>query len=540
MSRHERFFILMLLVFTFDLRIIGIAWGQPNPTYSPSYAPRGMIHEQTPLQPDEFLFAALPFKMALTGNLNPKFFETPSFLLNTSFLLTKLTGADSGYRHEDRVGLNDRYYAPFTVYVVNRVLSALGGLLAVACSYALARYFGGRYAALLTGLLVAVSMPLVQHAHYGTTSSLAIGFMMLTLVAGARSLTGTPRQALWWLALCGVSAGLATGNRYNVAFVSLVTLVCGAMLAFRHRSWRVWLGVVIGRVLFPATFLLTTPGAIYDTPKFIEDLRYISNQYIGSGVNQFVVSPWLGLLHELAYTLVIGLGGAGGLLAFGGMLVGWRGKDFNRRLLFALMLAVLFLHVFLINRTVRPSGADQLTLPLIPLLCVCAGIGYAFLAKHLSFWLRVLVVVGCVALSLVPTLHFLKQVTVKDTRYQTQAWIYATMPRQSSVLLVGSINVPLDPRDYRWTQIFDRPANVDWAAQPAYDYLLISEGLPNRFRKMGIESPDNLPEGARLLWQIEANSLNAVAFPVYTVDYYHNPTLRLFCLNEGACDATIP
>ncbi len=402
------------------------------------------------------------------------------------------------------------------------------------------RNVGGRYAALLAGLLVTVSMPLVQHAHYGTTSSLAVGFMMLTLVAGARCLVASDRKVvLGWLALSAISSGLALGNRYNVAFVSLIPFACGWVLIGRYRGWR-WLSVIIAIwLLFPLTFLFTTPGALFDTEKFIADLRYISNQYIGTGSNQFVIDAWQGLFHELAYVIVFALGGVGGIAAIVGLICGsWR-KDFDRRLIFVLMMIVLLLHIIFINRTVRPNGADQLALPLIPILCVMAGVGFNWLRPLGSVW-RVIIIVAMVTLAIMPTMNFLKQITTEDTRLITQRWIYKHIPRQSRVLLVGSINVPLDPQDYRWMQIFDRTVNINWATQPPYDYLLASDALPLRFRKQGIVSPHNLPVSASLLWFIESNGLMVESLPVYTVDYYHNPTLRLYCLNEVACNATIP
>ena len=60
----------ILLLFAAGLRILGISYGRLEPQYFPSYAPFGMVHEQIPIQPDEFFNVAIPVNMILRNQRN--------------------------------------------------------------------------------------------------------------------------------------------------------------------------------------------------------------------------------------------------------------------------------------------------------------------------------------------------------------------------------------------------------------------------------------------------------------------------------------
>ncbi len=84
--------------------------------------------------------------------LNPDFFENPAFLIYTDFVTDVLTGAGQGLTPTTFKGENQRQFAPFPLYVIARVYSALGGLLAVAAMFAAARRIKGRFAGTHRGL----------------------------------------------------------------------------------------------------------------------------------------------------------------------------------------------------------------------------------------------------------------------------------------------------------------------------------------------------------------------------------------------------
>lgn len=543
MQPSERVFTVVLLLFAFALRVTGLAWGQPDPQYAPSFAPYGMIHEQTPLHPDEFLFAALPFRVVLDPLYAFEFYENPSFLINLSAWTTRLTGAANGLNAADRAGYNDRYYAPFNVYVVNRLYSMLGGLLTVAAVYALARRLAGRWSALVAGLLAAVSLPLVQHAHYSTTSSLATGFVSVCLFLTALAVLDR-RQRVQQIALiaAGIAAGLALGNRYNTVFVSLGVLLVGVWHGWQQRRnlWHSRWGfvIIVAWLAFPLTFVLTTPGILTDTSDVLADLRYISDQYLGAGGMLFSMNAWSGLVQQIGFTLTFGIGWVAALMVLAGTAAGVR-MGRHHRAVIGLLWLFLMLHLLLINRTVRPMGADQLTLPLMPALAVLAGVGAAAMLRRLPLIGQTILVGLVVVMPLFMSLTVLRIISTSDNREIVQGWVYDHLPRHSTIRLLGSINVALDARDYRWQQVYDVPANTDWQALPPTDYLIVSHALIQRYIKASVPVVDNLPDGAELLLRVFLAPRMGNDWIVYTADYFHSPTLSVYCLNPTACDATI-
>jgi hypothetical protein len=540
MTLTERVFALLLLAIAFTVRILPLTWGQPDPTFARSFHGKGMIHEQTPLHPDEYFFTAVPFRKVLEPQSNFTFYENPSFLVNVSYVVARLSGVGQGLDPRDRAGLNERYYAPFSLYILTRTLSALGGVLAVAAAYALARRIGGAWAAWLAGLLATFSLPLVAHAHYGTTSSPATGFATASLFFAVAALFARrERMQDALLMAAGVAAGLAMGNRYNAAVVSLGVLLVGLWLIWQRRSVRGALGVLIAFALFPLTFLITTPGALLDTEQFLSEIRYVSNMYLGTGTDGRInLSVWEGLLVMLGFIALYGVGPVGVLLLGG--LARLRGTD--RRVLASVGLIALYVAVYalLVLRTVRPSGADHLTLPILPALAVLIGVGGAAISRSWRMWPRVGLALALVAFPLYLSMAHLRIITQPDTREVMQRWIYDHVPRGSRFLLVGSINVALDPADYPWDHVFALPEQVDYAAYPNADFLLISEAFMETHRKMGRTVGLVLPEGAQPVAVIYRPPRLGSEHPAFTSDYFHSPTIRLFCLNAVACDATIP
>jgi hypothetical protein len=532
-----------LLLGAFGLRVMGVAWGQPDPTFAPSYAPYGMINDQTPLHPDEYFFVALPFKMTLNGTWNPDFLANPSLLINAQTVLNYLTGATDGFTMQQRANVTDRHVAPFASYVVGRVLSALGGLLAVASTIAIVRLLTNHYSAWVMGLLVGISLPLVQHAHYSTMSSLATGFAMCSVFFCLLALGASRQKWGVWHVLSGVFAGLATGSRYNVGLVSLLVLLIGVVCVLRHRTWRDGLWALFGWLAFPLTFVFTTPFAVLDFDKFLLDLQFISTQYLQVGSFVQSTTPLTGMGLQWQYGAVFGVGIIATCLAIVGLLGWWRIA--GKRVFLGLLCLYLLAYALLITRTVRPVGADQLMVPMMPVMAIFASVGFWLLIPHFyklkwaGVW-RVSLVVAILIVPLYHTLMFVRQVTTTDNRYVAQEWVYTHLPKNAFVRLLGNNHVPLDPQDYRVEQIFGIAEEVDWANLEASDYLIVSDALEWQRIKTNGSIRDNLPANAQLLWRVYRPLVWGYDWQVYTVSYWHNPTLSVYCLNEVACNATMP
>ncbi len=135
MKRQERgttlIFAVILLLFAAGLRLTGLNFGQPDPAYFPSYAPRQMVHPQIHIHPDEYEFVAIPLEMVVRDQLDLDY-EYPSFTALSAYLTYRLTDSSAGITPIYRGGVGSRSYAPFPLYVMVRVYSALAGVFTVA------------------------------------------------------------------------------------------------------------------------------------------------------------------------------------------------------------------------------------------------------------------------------------------------------------------------------------------------------------------------------------------------------------------------
>ncbi|MGQ9887444.1 MAG: hypothetical protein ACUVSX_03045 [Aggregatilineales bacterium] len=555
--RSEWLFVTALLLFAAGLRFAGLSFGQPDPQFARSSVPYQLLPMEAPIHPDEFLFITLPLQMLVENRLNPKFYHNPSLLIYANYVTFAITGADNGIDPAVRRGLNGRQYAPFHLYVIGRAYSALGGLLAVGATYALARRVGGRFAALVAGLVAAASLPLVQHAHYTTTSSLAAGFTAVSAWAAFAWLRRGQRWPL--LALAAVCAGLAAGSRYNAAAVALVVGLVGLVGLYRWHARRVLAGVLAAWALAPLTFALTTPAVILDTEFFLEEFRYITGQYLAGIDVQFPVMPWVGLLLEYRYLALFGLGVPAALLVPLGVYATWAQRPRLRDLLQrdSALLCTLILLVYLaaysyVNlRVVRPNLSDQMLVPVLPQFALLAGLGAAWLCRRLPSrpLTRPALALAVVVVPLTLTLPFVRQLTQLDTREIMLAWIYDHVPRGAIFHLNGPYNVPLDPADYPWTQTYgSQLVALDDLRAAGVDYMIVSDAwYHDTLRATPMTPPDYARDLQAYLDSIDSAfpRIAWIARPVWagydwmthTPSYWHNPSLTLYCLNAAACGA---
>ena len=550
-----------LLLFAAGLRIIGISYGQPNPDYFPSTAPFGMVHEQLPIQPDEFFNVSIPVNMALRNRLNPEFFNYPSFIINTNFVLLHLTGALENLSLADREGYSLRAYAGFPLYVMSRMYSVYGGLLMVACAYAISRLTAGRYAALCAGLLVAVTYTLVQHAHYIKPGSLATGWMMLAAWACMASLytQRTDRRERLYV-LAGMVTGLAITTRYNAAAVGLIVGAVGLILFYRARTRRMALIIGLSWLAVPLIFFLGSPYILRDFEHFWHDFRRIVGEYTTTGANvpaYFLVDHWTGLGYMLAYTALFAIG-IPAFIAMGlAFVAGWQRRPKaknqflrqNSPLLYTALVGLMVLAYALIAlRTIRPGHSDNLLMLILPFMALLSVLGANWLADALPLPNRFLMPIVALALIIQPLVlsaQVVKMFTQTDTRYLMLEWINVHIPRGARVFLNGPYNVPLDEALYPNDSQF-RVYAPTLPNGKDYDYMIYSDALAFDVLRSGMIAPPGVLQQQRdYLKRLDANfkRIAEIQRPVWTgsesmlnmAPYWHNPTLILYCLNQQSC-----
>lgn len=537
MRRIDWLAVVALLLLAFGFRVMG----QNFNILTALRADGHMVNGQGGFHPDEFLFVAHPLQMALSGDLTPEFYENPSFLINANFVIFGLTNTGAGLSHDERQALqvNFRDYAPYSAFMMTRVWSALGGLLAVAAIYGAIRHISGLRGALIAGLLVAVSFPLVQHGHYATTSSIATGFVAVSLWAAVISWRYQSAHALF---ITAIFAGLATGSRYNAAIIGIVVLLTALNYLWHDRSRRGLTVTVTACALFPLTFLFTTPFVLVDMDKFIQDIRYISNQYLGEGL----VDPLLGLWLEQHYLIVFGVGVPAFLLSIAGAMMGILRR--STRVITLIVGVFIVLYSGLILRTVRPTGADQILLPLLPAYALLAGIAAGWLLNRRSAIVTLVVALVTVAIPLSLSAQFVALITQTDTRARMRDWVYDHIPTDQRILLIAPYNVPLDTR-YDFDQQFFTLRDVPLDELAAYDILITSDAV---LHKEIVSPVPRFPATANDPAMLEddprfetVHHIATIARPMWaghdwavqTASFWHHPALNVYCMNAAACSA---
>jgi 4-amino-4-deoxy-L-arabinose transferase-like glycosyltransferase len=168
-------------------------------------------------------------------------FRAPIFLVHDS-----VTYFQSGYDFARGYGFELAFkrtplYPVFiagVVAVVGEDLQALAfvqhmlGLVSIALTYFLARVLSGRAAAMVAGLLVALSGPLLLYEHYILAEPL---FTALLLAFGLVLVRAVQTGRWHWLVLSGIVLGLASLSR-PVGQAALLAVPVGLLVAMR--SWR--------------------------------------------------------------------------------------------------------------------------------------------------------------------------------------------------------------------------------------------------------------------------------------------------------------
>ena len=544
-------FVTCLLLIATAFRVIGLSFGQPIAEDFPSDQAYSTLNENTPVHPDEYSYVQIPLRMVLTGERNPYFYHNPAFLININYFTFWLTGERQELTWATREGLGSRREAPFRSYFIGRTYAMLFGVLGVAVVYATVRLALGTQTAVFGGVLMALSMPLVQHSHYAKTSIIATTFTALTVWASLNCIRSHKPSAKMFL-LAGVFAGVSAGNRYDAAGISIIVFLSGCWLLVQAFSWRRLAWVIAGWLAFPLTFLFIMPWVLTDTANFIDNLEYIMGLYTTDAL-PFYAEKWVSLFYLYRYLLVYGLGIATSGLILVGILVPYIVRAFSTlRVAVTILLVYLLVYSYVVLRPTMTFNSDQLASTSIPQFIVLASVGYAAWLHRVQpsrAW-RVGVGMLLILQPLVLSTQLTRLFSLPDTRTVMQQWVYDHVPPSSHIHLNGSYNVPLDEAYYTWTHTYDADFPTVQTLRETYhaEYMILSDAIYNlyertpfiysdEFRQQAQGYLDELDRSLTLVAEVQRPPVWGTNEPVHTASYWHNPTLKLYCLTEEACRA---
>ena len=482
----------MLAVF---LRFWGLTWGLP---YT--------------LHPDEPVVFDTVAQMLRRHSLNPQTFTYPSAVYYFFYVI----GSAYSHLHSTSVGMAisttgvgynmagaGRYTNPDVVLWM-RIGVALICSAAVLLVYIAARLFVGRVPATLGAMLLAVSQLHIDLSQIATTDGSAATAMALIALLSIAAVLTERRRAFW---LAWIAVGLAVGVKYNAGAGIIMPMVAYIFVKLRDVQEGKCLTLreifndqrLLGIVLVPVAFLVTTPYALVEPKTFIHNvygvvLHYtVVGQLGGSGSSVLdtltVIDSW----PELLISLLACLGILSALV---------------RRSPAAIVVASGALLYSLVVATPKVFFFRNLV-PLWPLLAILAAEGAAWLAILLSQLLShapslrlrrpsgeiaVLMVSLVVLVGLIPiagkTIPFDNYRASVDVRVVASQWITAHIPAGTKIA-DEAYGATLAPHrytvDFEDTGLYTHP--LAWYPEHGYRYVVASTIFFNRYFASGNPYP---------------------------------------------------
>ncbi|MGH9411901.1 MAG: ArnT family glycosyltransferase [Vicinamibacterales bacterium] len=257
-TRHATAWLLaLILAGNFGLSIAGDNWGLPYIWHTDEKIDPAvhMIHQHT-LDPDYFINPHLHiYVMAAVVKL--------AYLLNPGHTVMLEMHRIWGLLGPNNPGRRIQFMAMWG----SRMLSALFALGAIVAVFRIGRRHFGEGAALLAAAFLAVTMGLVNLAHFATPESLLFWMMFLTLFECDRlATTGRTRD----YALVGLFAGLAFATKYTAIMLAVPILVCHVFrLRWKSAAWSSLRQLAIATLVAFAAFAVTNPYAFIRWHDFV-------------------------------------------------------------------------------------------------------------------------------------------------------------------------------------------------------------------------------------------------------------------------------
>jgi hypothetical protein len=248
--------------------------------------------------PDQERVLALALGHVHTGDLNPHFFNYPSFYGYTLALVygvfSGITGTPIPENVEPIMQTRLMLHYPLAelalpYYVVGRIFTVLFySMGTIVLTYMIGKRLYGRWVGLLGALFLALTPLHVWNSHY-IEVDVPLGFWIALAAYLAVRVYESPRPK--WYIGAGVAAGLAAGTKYPGAIAMLMPMTALIMYELRER-WQgggiagkirsafgflsaeyfwgqlFWVGVAAA-----IAFVAVVPYAVFDNEEFLNDLR---------------------------------------------------------------------------------------------------------------------------------------------------------------------------------------------------------------------------------------------------------------------------
>jgi hypothetical protein len=215
--------------------------------------------------PDEMNITIAVSRVAIPDQMDPGFFAYngfPIYLYKAiAQTLSKITG-DASWEEE---------WSKLTF--IGRFLSALFSTLSIYLVYWLGKKTINENAALLAAYLTAVTVGLIQTAHYGITESLLLFFLLAIAACAVNILKEPAGFAGYWYTMALLS-GLAIGTKTSALSFLVIPFSTWTILFFRGKNRALFLGAFSFCAVTLIVFILVSPYSLLHFYAFTESMKY--------------------------------------------------------------------------------------------------------------------------------------------------------------------------------------------------------------------------------------------------------------------------
>ncbi len=309
------------------------------------------------------------------------------------------------------------------VTLLARLLSVLLAVGIVVCVSLIGTTLFSQRAGFWGALFLALSMGVVNLAHFATTEIPSVFWFTLSCLMSAYALR---RRALRWYLLAGLCAGLSAAVKY-IGGLSLLPLVAAHALADERRPWRWLLG---GVAMSGVGFLIGNPVTLLAFPEFLEGFvkEGAYNTARGEGRVPRAFAPLI--THRLVQALGLPLC----LFSLAGLAYSlWLARARGHRAAVALVWAMALPHYLVMG--MQYEQTMRYIVPIVPALLVLAGKLAADWLAARTRWIRaaaggvMAAVLGYSSLyTIAADLSF-----TRDSRYLAREWVLRHVPEGASI-----------------------------------------------------------------------------------------------------------
>jgi 4-amino-4-deoxy-L-arabinose transferase-like glycosyltransferase len=445
--------------------------------------------------PDEVPIVFYASGMVEAGDLNPRWFRYPAFIIYMQAAVILVVDAVASI-----VELSDETIIS-AYYVGGRVLVAAFGIATVALVGLLGRRLvprGGDLVGLAAAAMMAVSFLHIKDSHYLKPDVPIAFFAALTLWF---TLDALNKGRLRYWCLAAASVGLAAACKYNGALVALVP--AAALLAFAYPP-RTWLssglkpvpGIAgLMTVVAVTSFLLVNPYVVITPDEFLSPTDGIVaewDHYREGHEGAEGDDTWRWYFMELWRS---GIGPTLMPLVMVGLVAGiFNARRGDSRLLLLLIFPIIY-YAFISRYPVR---FDRQLMPILPFLALLGAWWLPWLRSRIQSYGRTAPIVAgicALVLVLIPLVQAAQwniELGRTDTRYPALDWVRENV-EPDAVIAHEHYTPPLADAGFRaeliWST-YEQPA--DWFDEYSVEYLMISSYIYQRY----LDEPGRYPSQA--------------------------------------------